>query len=130
MLGHLKSWAQNIKRDMLAVYLAMYDRRVPWYVKGLAVIVAGYALSPIDLIPDFIPVIGYLDDLILLPLGILLVAHLIPGPVMDDLRHQASLRLLGKQPKSITAAIVIVLLWVAAAVGVGVLFFGASPSIS
>jgi uncharacterized membrane protein YkvA (DUF1232 family) len=69
----LKDWARSIKRDVHAVYLAARDPRTPWYAKALAVCVAGYALSPIDLIPDFVPVLGYLDDAVIVPLGILAV---------------------------------------------------------
>src|SRR5215471_19208344 len=78
MAGRLRGWAALIKRDVHALYLAARDPRVPWYAKALAAVVAGYALSPIDLIPDFIPVLGYLDDVILVPLGIVLVVRLIP----------------------------------------------------
>ena len=73
MFQRLRGWARSIKRDVHALYLAARDPRVPWYTKALAIVVAGYALSPIDLIPDFIPVIGYLDDLLLVPVGIALV---------------------------------------------------------
>ena len=78
MAGSLKDWARTIKRDTHAVYLSARDPRVPWYAKALALVVAGYALSPIDLIPDFIPVLGYLDDVILVPLGLWAVVKLIP----------------------------------------------------
>ncbi len=111
MLDRLKHWATILKRDVLALYLAMRDPRVPWYVKALAAIVAGYGLSPIDLIPDFIPVIGYLDDLLLLPLGIWLVIRLIPDEVMADLRKQAARRLTEKRPRSNVAAFVIIVIW-------------------
>ena len=74
-LGH---WARSIKRDTHAVYLAARDPRTPWYAKALALLIAAYALSPIDLIPDFIPVLGYLDELILLPLGLMLVVRMVP----------------------------------------------------
>jgi uncharacterized membrane protein YkvA (DUF1232 family) len=77
MLDGIKSWARGLKRDVHAIYLAARDPRVPWYAKILAMAVAGYALSPIDLIPDFISVLGYLDDLIIVPLGIWLVVSLI-----------------------------------------------------
>lgn len=102
---------------MLAVYLAARDPRVPWWVKALALAVAAYALSPIDLIPDFIPVIGYLDDLILVPLGIVLVVSLIPADLMAEFRAEADARLSDKRPKSIAAAAVIVALWTAAGLG-------------
>ena len=73
MIGKLKDWARAIKRDVHAIYLVARDPGVPWYAKAVALCVAGYALSPIDLIPDFIPVFGYLDDLIIVPLGILVI---------------------------------------------------------
>jgi len=80
----VKDWARTIKRDVHAVYLAARDPRTPWYAKALALCVAGYALSPIDLIPDFIPVLGYLDDAIIVPLGILAVVKMIPPEVMAE----------------------------------------------
>src|SRR6188508_624785 len=90
MRGRLKGWARSVRRDAHAVYLAARDPRTPWYAKALAVCVAGYALSPIDLIPDFIPVLGYLDDAIIVPLGILAVVKLIPADVMADNRAAAA----------------------------------------
>jgi uncharacterized membrane protein YkvA (DUF1232 family) len=94
MLGlrdRLKKWSKLVKRDVHALYLAARDPRTPWYVKALALCVAGYALSPIDLIPDFIPVIGYLDDLVIVPIGILAVVKLIPAEVMIESRAAAAL---------------------------------------
>src|SRR3979409_978890 len=82
----LKDWARAIKRDVHAIYLAARDPRVPWYAKALALCVAGYALSPIDLIPDFIPVIGYLDDLVIVPLGMWATISLIPADVLAEYR--------------------------------------------
>jgi len=111
MLERLKAWARSIKRDVHALYLASRDPRVPWYAKALAIVVAGYALSPIDLIPDFIPVLGYLDDLILVPLGILIVVRLIPPGVMAE--HRAVAALEEKRPVSRVAAVVIVSVWIA-----------------
>jgi len=84
-----KQWARRLKRDIYALYLAARDPRVPWYAKALAICVVGYALSPLDLIPDFIPIIGYLDDLILVPLGIALVIRLIPAETLADCRERA-----------------------------------------
>jgi uncharacterized membrane protein YkvA (DUF1232 family) len=84
-----KRRARGLKRDTYALYLAARDPRVPWYTKALALCVVGYALSPIDLIPDFIPILGYLDDLILVPLGIALVLRLTPGHVLDEARARA-----------------------------------------
>jgi len=110
MFSRLKSWARGIKLDILALYLAVRDPRVPWYAKALAALVAAYALSPIDPIPDFIPVLGYLDELILLPLGIILVIRLIPDDVMADLRKQAEERMLTR-PRSMAGAVFVVLAW-------------------
>ncbi len=109
MAGTLKDWARTIKRDAHAVYLAARDPRVPWYAKALALCIAGYALSPIDLIPDFIPVLGYLDDVILLPLGIWAVVKLIPPEVMAE--HRAAATLAAERPVSRTAALIIALIW-------------------
>ena len=88
----LRRWARVAKREALVLRLAATDPRVPWYAKALAVGVAAYALSPIDLIPDFIPVLGYLDDLVLVPLGVWLVIRLIPPAVRDELRRAAAER--------------------------------------
>ena len=112
MLERARQWARLIKRDVLALWIAARDPRVPWIAKALATAVAAYALSPIDLIPDFVPVLGYLDDLVIVPLGILLVVSLIPPGLMAEFRAQAAV--LAVRPRSITAAIVIVLLWFAA----------------
>lgn len=111
MRERLKNWARTIKRDTHALYLASRDPRVPWYAKALAILVAGYALSPIDLIPDFIPVLGYLDDVILLPLGIMLVIRLIPPEIMAEHRDLAAAA--QDQPISRTAAVVISCIWAA-----------------
>ena len=105
----MREWASAIKRDVHALYLASRDPRVPWYAKAIAVVVAGYALSPIDLIPDFIPVLGYLDDVIIVPLGILLVVRLIPAEIMAE--HRALAASAQDRPVSRTAAAVIVLIW-------------------
>jgi uncharacterized membrane protein YkvA (DUF1232 family) len=107
----LRDWAHAIKRDAIAVYLAARDPRTPWYAKALALAVAGYALSPIDLIPDFIPLLGYLDDVILLPLGIMAVVRLVPPDVMVESRAAAAL--IAERPVSRAAAAVILSVWVA-----------------
>ncbi len=113
-LVRLRACAAAAKRDILALYLAARDPRVPLTAKLLAGAVAAYALSPIDLIPDFIPVLGYLDDLILVPLGIALALRMIPPPLIAELRATAQARLSSRPPRSLTAAAVIVLLWLAA----------------
>jgi uncharacterized membrane protein YkvA (DUF1232 family) len=109
MIERAKQWARVVKRDVHALYLAGRDPRVPWYAKALALCVAGYALSPIDLIPDFVPVLGYLDDVILVPLGVLLVVKLIPREIMAE--HRALAAAVQDRPVSRTAAIVIAILW-------------------
>jgi uncharacterized membrane protein YkvA (DUF1232 family) len=107
-----KQWARLVRRDAHALYLAARDPRVPWYAKAVAIAVAAYALSPIDLIPDFIPVIGYLDDLVIVPLGIALVVWMIPPHVMAELRSLADAA--EGQPVSKVAATVIVTVWIVA----------------
>jgi uncharacterized membrane protein YkvA (DUF1232 family) len=85
-------WGRTIKRDVVALWLAARDPRVPWYAKAMAGAVAAYALSPVDLIPDFIPVLGYLDDLVIVPAGIILAVRMIPAPLMSEFRSEASRR--------------------------------------
>jgi uncharacterized membrane protein YkvA (DUF1232 family) len=116
MLADLKTWARALKRDVHAIYFAAGDPRVPWYVKALALTIAGYALSPIDLIPDFVPVLGYLDDLILVPIGIWLVVALIPPDVMAHCRALATEA--GPRPVSKVGAIAIISIWLVTAVAV------------
>jgi uncharacterized membrane protein YkvA (DUF1232 family) len=111
MLARLRDWARLVKRDIVAIWLAAGDPRVPWYAKALAAAIAAYALSPIDLIPDFIPVLGLLDDLILLPLGIALVAWMIPPPVLAELRVLADAAT--AQPRSFAGAIAVIAVWTA-----------------
>ena len=115
MLQTLKQRARELKRETYALYLACRDPRVPWYARILAVGIVSYALSPIDLIPDFIPVLGYLDDLILIPLGIALLLRMIPDEVMVDCRERAQALLSEGRPVSRTAAAVIVAIWVISA---------------
>jgi uncharacterized membrane protein YkvA (DUF1232 family) len=111
MIERLKLRARGLKRDVHALYLASRDPRVPWYAKALGIAVAAYALSPIDLIPDFIPVLGYLDDLIIVPAGILLVVRLIPPEIMAQ--HRTAAAAASARPVSRTAAMVIIAIWVA-----------------
>jgi uncharacterized membrane protein YkvA (DUF1232 family) len=122
LLGRLKERARRLKQEVHAVYFAARDPRTPWYAKAVAAVVVGYAFSPIDLIPDFVPVFGYLDDLILLPLGIALVLRMLPPAVMADARGEAERVALEGKPVNRTAAVVIVLVWLALAVGGAVLF--------
>lgn len=109
-MAGLKNWASAIKRDAAVLWLAARDDRVPWGAKALAGFVAIYALSPIDLIPDFIPVIGYLDDLVIVPLGILLAVKMIPAEVLEDLRQQAEAKdVASKNPLGI---LFVVAIWI------------------
>jgi uncharacterized membrane protein YkvA (DUF1232 family) len=121
MLEHLKRWAQVLKRDVLALYLAARDSRVPWLPKALAVMIAAYALSPIDLIPDFIPLLGYLDELILLPLAIAGVMRLIDPAIMAE--HRAKATAMHERPTSTMAALAIITIWILVAATAGWLMY-------
>ena len=124
LASRVKRWARALKRDVVAVYFAARDPRVPWYAKVVALAVAGYALSPIDLIPDFIPVLGYLDDLVIVPLGLLLAVKLIPPDVMRACRRRAEKS--ARRPISKVAAAVVVAIWLLAAGGAAVVLLGVS----
>jgi uncharacterized membrane protein YkvA (DUF1232 family) len=113
LVATAKHWARLIKRDVLVVYFAARDPAAPLLARGLALAVAAYALSPIDLIPDFIPVLGYLDDLLIVPLGLLLVIRLLPPAVLDAARVRAAAAL--ARPRSWLAAGVVVAIWIACA---------------
>ena len=111
--ARLRQWARSIKRDVIALYVAARDPRTPVIAKVVAGLVAAYALSPIDLIPDFIPVLGQVDDLIIVPLGIIAVVRLIPAPLMAEFRVRAGE--IAERPSSRTAALAIAAIWVIAA---------------
>jgi uncharacterized membrane protein YkvA (DUF1232 family) len=113
VVDRLRAWARFLKRDVAALYRAGRDPRVPWRAKAVAVCVAACALSPIDLIPDFIPLLGQLDELIVLPLGILLAIKLIPPNIMAE--HRAAAVAAAGHPQSGIAAAVIVAMWIASA---------------
>ncbi|HVY05409.1 MAG TPA: YkvA family protein [Burkholderiales bacterium] len=114
MLARLKSWAATLKREALVLWFASRDPRSPWYAKWLAIFIVAYALSPIDLIPDFIPVVGYLDELILLPGAIWLTLKLMPREVLLDsrARAQAWMEAHRPRPRNWIAGILIVVLWI------------------
>lgn len=114
VIERIKTWARRIKRDAVTLWFAYRDPRTPWAVKALCIFVVGYALSPIDLIPDFIPVLGYLDDAILLPGLIWLAVRLLPHEVLSDCRERAEARMheQGKRPTSKVGAVIVVLIWV------------------
>ncbi|MFG1344872.1 YkvA family protein [Xanthobacter autotrophicus DSM 431] len=112
-LQALKAWAGRLKRDVLALWLGARDPQVPLSAKVVGGIVAAYALSPVDLIPDFIPVLGYLDDLVIVPVGILLAVRLIPPPVLARLRDEATR--MQARPVSRAGLVAIILIWLATA---------------
>ena len=125
-MGWKERWqerAERLENETYAVYLAARDPRVPWYARALLVAIVAYALSPIDLIPDFIPVLGYLDDLVIIPLGALLALKMIPGAVMAECRAKAAETLADGLPKSRAAALVILLIWIAAIALTGALIW-------
>ncbi|GLS20010.1 hypothetical protein GCM10007874_30270 [Labrys miyagiensis] len=112
-MERLRHWARALKRDVLTLWIAARDPRTPWRAKLVASAVAAYALSPIDLIPDFIPIIGYLDDLVIVPLGIALAIRMIPAGLLDEYRRMAALH--DRRPRSIGTAVLIGAIWLAAA---------------
>jgi uncharacterized membrane protein YkvA (DUF1232 family) len=116
ILERLKQQARQLKIELFAIHLACRDPRVPWYAKAFAICVVGYAFSPIDLIPDFIPILGYLDDLIVVPLGIMLILKIIPPAVMIECRVKAQSATLRDKPKNWIAAGIILIVWVLFAV--------------
>jgi uncharacterized membrane protein YkvA (DUF1232 family) len=112
MLENLKQRARHLKTETYALYFAARDPRIPWYAKLLVAGVVAYAFSPIDLIPDFVPVFGYLDDLILIPLGITLAIKQIPGPVLTECRARAQETIKNGKPVSRAAGAIIVVVWI------------------
>jgi uncharacterized membrane protein YkvA (DUF1232 family) len=114
LLATGRAWAKRIKRDAMTLWFAKSHPRTPWVAKALGVFVVAYALSPIDLIPDFIPVLGYLDDVILLPVLIWITVRLLPADVLAECRHQADawMAQAGWRPRSLVGGVVIVVIWV------------------
>ena len=111
---NMERWKRRVRQlkvETYALYLACKDPRVPWYAKVFAACVVGYAFSPIDLIPDFIPILGYLDDLVLVPLGITLAIKMIPQTVLDECRENAQEALSRDKPRNWVAAGVIIAIW-------------------
>ncbi len=128
MAGFMESWkerARQLKTEVYALYLAYRDHRTPWYARVFTALVVGYAFSPIDLIPDFIPVIGYLDDLVIVPLGAFLAIKLIPAQVMEESRARARAEMAEAKPVNKVAAVIILLVWVVLAVLVGFVVYRA-----
>lgn len=113
----IRSWktkSKQLRSEVYALYLASKHPRTPWYARAFAVLIIGYALSPIDLIPDFIPVVGYLDDLIIVPAGIALLIKMIPEEVLEECREKARFQSVSKKRRNWIAATVIVLIWLSA----------------
>ena len=115
----LKAWAKRLKAELLALYLAYKHPRTPFYARAFAIVVVAYAFSPIDLIPDPIPILGYLDDLIIVPLGVALAVRMIPPGVLDECRTEVREGGVKTGPKGTVAAVAIVAVWMLlAALGV------------
>jgi uncharacterized membrane protein YkvA (DUF1232 family) len=114
LVRRLESWARGLKVEVYALYLAYRDSRVSWYARVFAAVIVGYAFSPIDLIPDVIPVLGYLDDLIVVPLGVALAIKMIPPHVLAECREKA--RDAKDRPANRVGAVVIVIVWITLAV--------------
>jgi uncharacterized membrane protein YkvA (DUF1232 family) len=115
----LRTWARTLKTETFALALAARDRRVPWYARLFMALVVAYAFSPLDLIPDFVPVLGYLDDLVLVPLGLWLALKMVPEPIMTECRARAAELTASGRPTSRVAGVVIVAIWVTLALLAG-----------
>ena len=125
LTNRIKAWAKSLKRDVMTLWFVLRHPHTPWLARALAAILTAYALSPIDLIPDFIPVLGYLDDLIILPLGIWLLLKIIPEQVLMECRNQADdwFRQDQQKPRSWMGLLIILGLWVGAAWAAYAVFF-------
>ena len=125
LTNRIKAWAKSLKRDVMTLWFVLRHPHTPWLARALAAILTAYALSPIDLIPDFIPVLGYLDDLIIVPLGIWLLLKIIPEEVLIECRNQADewFRQDKQKPRSRLGLVIILSLWVFAAWAAYAVFF-------
>ena len=111
MFKKIKAWARNLKKQVFILYFAYKDNRVPWYAKLFAACVVAYAFSPIDLIPDFIPILGYIDDVIIVPLGIILALRMIPEIVITNCEGKAEELMKKGKPKNWIVGSIIILVW-------------------
>ncbi len=111
MIDKIKRWAKKVKRQIYVLYLSYKDSRVPWYAKLFTACVVAYAFSPIDLIPDFIPILGYLDDLIIVPLGITIALKMIPKEVILECESRAEEMMKNSKPKNWVVGSLIILFW-------------------
>ncbi|RLD06424.1 MAG: hypothetical protein DRI32_02595 [Chloroflexi bacterium] len=114
-MNTVEKWKERVKKlktEVYVIYLASKDPRVPWHTKTLIIFIVAYAFSPIDLIPDFIPVLGYLDDLIIIPLGIALALKLTPQDVLAKCREEALVMMVQDRPKNWWAGNIVILIWI------------------
>lgn len=116
-MERLRTWARALKHDVMTLWFVLKHPDTPWYARALAAIITAYALSPIDLIPDFIPVLGYLDDLIIVPAGVWLLLRIVPAQVLTDSRSQSEqwFREQKKKPRSLVGLVIVLALWGVAA---------------
>lgn len=116
-MERLRTWARALKHDVMTLWFVLKHPDTPWYARALAAIITAYALSPIDLIPDFIPVLGYLDDLIIVPAGVWLLLRIVPAQVLTDSRSQSEqwFREQKKTPRSLVGLVIVLALWGVAA---------------
>jgi uncharacterized membrane protein YkvA (DUF1232 family) len=112
MFDKIKTWARSLKRQIFILYFACKDERVPWHAKVFTACVVAYAFSPIDIIPDFTPILGYLDDVILVPIGIMIALKMIPKSVLTDCEVKAEEMMKNGKPKNWIAGSLIVMIWV------------------
>jgi len=123
MIDRLMTWAKQLKRKVFVLYFAYKDNRTPWYAKIFAICVVAYAFSPIDLIPDFIPILGYLDDVILIPLGVAVALKMIPNAVIQESTVRAEDRIKNEKPKNWLVGILIILVWIVAVLWISIVAF-------
>lgn len=129
MIQGIRTWARKLKRKIFLLYFAYQDRRTPWYAKIFAVCMVAYAFSPIDLIPDFIPVLGYLDDVILIPLGIAIALKMIPESVIREHEAAAEERMKSGKPKNWFVGGLILIAWIVAIVWILLLVYRHVPKL-
>ncbi|MBE3569981.1 MAG: DUF1232 domain-containing protein [Bacillales bacterium] len=123
MIERWKTSARRIKGEIRVLYLAYKDERVPWYAKVFAACVVAYAFSPVDLIPDFIPILGYVDDLIIVPFGIVLAMKMIPSDVLEDCRRQAEQESIEKKPSNWFVGGLFILIWITLALWISIMLY-------
>lgn len=120
MIEKIKTWAKHLKKKVFVLYFAYKDNRTPWYAKLFAICVVAYAFSPVDLIPDFIPILGYLDDVILVPLGVTLALKLIPKTVIQDCTLKSEERIKHGKPKNWLVESLIISAWIGVALWISI----------